>query len=419
MAFSSADNRRLVQKVHGPHARILRELGFNVNFTPTLDLALTNADNGLGTRCFSDDPAVIVKYAREMIAAHEKAGVLISGKHFPGLGDTDRDSHFDLPTVPRAWKKILHEDLYPYKKLLKHLPFIMVNHALYPEVNETLPASLSHEMITEFLLKKWKYTGLSISDDLIMGAVSNMFNLTESAERSLLAGNHLFLVCRPDGVVNSFKRLLARAQSNETFRNQVFKNSATILAFKFKMLKETQSVNLNREIRIMGKYSKQVAKQSIALLHGRPVARIPSKCTVYLPRTKWIKSDPSAIGTYLRSLKCFVQEYFFSIDVAESEAQDLAGRSTTEFNIVVTVNNTRHQGQRALLSALLSSGKKVAMISGGFPREWIPKDAEVAVAAYWTSDVALMEAGRVIMGKQKAKGKLPLGKSRKPKRKKS
>ncbi len=127
MAFSAARNKRLIHKVHGAHARILGHLGFNVNFTPVVDLALAGTDNGLGTRCFSDDPYEIVKYARETIRAHEKSEIMTCGKHFPGLGDTDHDSHFDLPTVPRPWKKILREDLYPYKKLLHDLPFIMID----------------------------------------------------------------------------------------------------------------------------------------------------------------------------------------------------------------------------------------------------------------------------------------------------
>lgn len=408
MAFSAARSRRLIHKVHEPHARILKHLGFNVNFTPTLDLALTTADNGLGTRCFSDDPATIAKYAKEVIRAHAKAGVLTSGKHFPGLGDTDRDSHFDLPTVPRSWKQIQREDLYPYKKLLNHLPYIMVNHALYPEMNRELPASLAPEIVRDFLLKKWRYAGLSISDDLIMGAVSNMFNLTESAERALLAGNHLFLVCKPDGVVKTYKRLLSRARANETFRQTIFQNCARVLSRKFAMRSMETTLNLSREIKSLNKNSQEVAKASMTWLHGKPMSKTPRECTIYLPRTKWIQSERTAVGAYLRSKGCSVQEHLFPIDVSVIEAVSLAGRASGDFNIVVTVNNPRHEGQRALLEKLISRNKRVAVISGGFPREWIPKEVQAGVVAYWTSEVALMEATKVLFGKQKARGRLPL-----------
>lgn len=411
MAFTASRSRRLIHKVHGAHARLLRELGFNVNFTPTLDLALTTADNGLGTRCFSDDPKTIAKYARELILAHEKSGIMTCGKHFPGLGDTDRDSHFDLPTVPRSWKKLLREDLFPYKKLLKDLAFLMINHALYPEKNPDLPASLAPEIVNDFLLSKWRYSGLSISDDLIMGAVSNMYNLTESAEKALLAGNHLFLVCRPDGVVTTYKRLLSRARSNDSLRNQIFHNCARILAFKFQIPSTERRTNVQNEIRNVRKYSALLSKSSITLLHGKPFTKVPRECTVFLPRTKWIQAEKSALGDYLRSEKCNVKEIFFPIDVPSEEALKLARQSDTDFNIVVTVNNPGHEGQRILLKELNSQNKKIGIISGGFPREWIPEGVSVAIAAYWTSTSALTEAGKVLFGKQKARGRLPLQES--------
>src|SRR4030095_9109012 len=136
LALAATRNSRLSRRLHTAHARILRSMGFNVNFTPVLDLALTGHDNGLGTRCFSDDPRTVFRCAKEVIRAHGKAGVLTCGKHFPGLGDTDRDSHVFLPTVPRPWKQVEREDLLPYRKLLDQLPFIMINHALYSEQNK-------------------------------------------------------------------------------------------------------------------------------------------------------------------------------------------------------------------------------------------------------------------------------------------
>src|SRR5262249_12974552 len=161
-------------------------------------------------------------FARDIIEAHQSEGVLICGKHFPGLGDTNLDSHLDLPTVSRPWKKLMKEDLIPYRKLLDRLSFIMVNHALYRDKNRKLPASLSKEIVTDFLLNEWKYSGLSISDDLIMGAVSRSFGVPEAAERALLAGNHMFLICRPENVVRTFKHLFSRASHDESLSQLIF-----------------------------------------------------------------------------------------------------------------------------------------------------------------------------------------------------
>ena len=247
MALAAAQKPAYARKIHESHAKLLRTMGFNVNFTPVLDLALQDADNGLGTRCFSNHPDVVTRFAREVIQAHLSCGVLPCGKHFPGLGDTDRDSHLDLPTVPRSWKQIEREDLVPYKKLLDQIPYVMVNHALYPEKNKKLPASLAKEIVTDFLFKKWKYEGFAISDDLIMGAVSNIYNLADACEKALLAGNHLFLICRPEEVTDVYAKLLRRVERSEHLQNAVYRNTSKILAFKYSRLRRiTQIFRIKR-----------------------------------------------------------------------------------------------------------------------------------------------------------------------------
>lgn len=409
MAFSAARDPKAIGIIHKAHARILRALGFNVDFTPVLDLAFSNADNGLGTRCFSDDPRVVSAYAKQVVNAFLSEGVLCCGKHFPGLGDTDLDSHLDLPVVSRSWDQVVSEDLHPYLQLLPVLPFIMVNHALYPEKNASLPASLAPEIVSDFLLKQWNYQGLSISDDLIMGAVSKSFSLTESSKRALLAGNHLFLICKPEGIVDTFHELSAIAEKDEALQQSIYRAASRILSFKFHTLqKPFRRVNLIRDKKIIKTETRKLSEKALTLQQGRAPSRLPKRMTAYFPRTKWLKHDRSGFRAALSTTGCSVKEHYYEIGIAEADAVTLASQSQTEWNVVVTTSLHTRPGQNELVHGLISAGKRVIVINGFFPRDTQPLNAEMILATYWTSPAAMQAAAKAIARKLKLTGREPL-----------
>jgi hypothetical protein len=408
MALVASGDRSLTKLIHTCHAKILHALGFNVNFTPVLDLALQDADNGLGTRCFSNYPPVVARFANEVIKAHLKAGVFPCGKHFPGLGDTDRDSHISLPTVPRPWKQLLREDLYPYKKLLNALPFIMVNHALYPEKNSKLPASLAKEIVTDFLQHKWKYEGFSISDDLIMGAVSNMYNLTDSCEKALEAGNHLFLICKPEEVTTVFKKLLRRVERSVALQTIVYRNSSKILSFKFGSFpKEQNSISIQKEIDRMRKFSEKAAESAITPIRGTRIQDNFQTCTLFYPITKWLSDDSSEIRSFFSKRGIRLQTESFPIQIQEQEGLQLANKSNTEWNFVIVTNPSFNAGQMSSIKELVRRGKKVAVIGGAFPYDQFPAEVKNAVSAYWTWPAAVKAAVLGLLGERKMKGRSP------------
>lgn len=409
MALAACGSRRLTRRVHRAHARILRSLGFNVNFTPVLDLALRNADNGLGTRCFGNKTETVIRYAKEVMEAHREGGVLTCGKHFPGLGDTDRDSHFHLPVVSRSWKKMTREDLIPYKKLLPDLPFIMVNHALYPGKNEKLPASLSPEVVRKFLLERWNYPGISISDDLIMGAVSNIYNLTAAAEHALHAGNHLFLICKPEGVVKTFRRLLDRGHRDARLRQEIFRSSSRILSFKFRNLSNRPArIPLQRELRRLESSSAQAARNSITSVRGTIPGRISGDCTLFLPESKWISDQATAHECVPKKWKSRFHLRVFSPKWEAQKMQSLASGSTSDWNVVVVNQASHFTGQQNLVKELLRKGKKVAVITGGFPEDVFPEDVKAVLASYWIFPASIQAALEMLFAGRKIKGRSPL-----------
>lgn len=211
------------KKLFRKHGRLLAEecraFGFNTDFAPVLDLRFEASKNVLTSRTVSDDPKATVRYARELLKGLRDEGVLGSGKHFPGLGEANLDTHHELPSIKKPWKKLWKEDLAPYRDLRKEMPFVMVAHAGYPDVTkDNTPASISKKWIAGILRKKIGYKGLILSDDLEMGGVQAAMSIEEAAVETMRAGADMFLVCHNEELVwKCYEKVLATAEKDKKF----------------------------------------------------------------------------------------------------------------------------------------------------------------------------------------------------------
>lgn len=214
----------------------VRALGFNTDFAPCVDLAFEASRKVMGTRTASDDPKQVIGYARQFLRGLRDANVLGCGKHYPGLGEGNLDSHHDLPSINKPWRALWEQDLLPYRELRKEMPFVMVAHAAYPEVTrEKIPASLSKKWIADILKKKIGYGGMVVSDDLEMGGVLSAASIGDAAVQTILAGSDVALVChQEENVWRVFEALYTRAESDRKFAALVSERVAKVLAFKKK-----------------------------------------------------------------------------------------------------------------------------------------------------------------------------------------
>jgi beta-N-acetylhexosaminidase len=227
-------NRKLF-RMHGTILGLeARALGFNTDFAPVFDLGFEASRSVLTSRTVSADPKKTIEYAREFLRGLKSSKVLGCGKHFPGLGEGNLDSHHDMPVVQKGWKKMWAEDLVPYRELRRQIPFVMVAHASYPEVtNDKLPASLSRKWMQDVLRKKIGYKGLIISDDLEMGGVLSTGDIEDVAVETLRAGADMFLVCHNQELVwRGYEAVLRTAERDSKFAAQVAKAAQRVLAFK-------------------------------------------------------------------------------------------------------------------------------------------------------------------------------------------
>lgn len=198
------------------HARVMAtELlicGVDLSFAPVLDVGLRSVI--IGDRAFAADTDVITELARSYIAGMHDAGMKATGKHFPGHGSVEADSHTDDVSDPRCLQEIEELDLAPFAALTDELDAMMMAHVLYPAVDER-PAGYSPFWIQTLLRKKLGYSGTVFSDDLGMFAAQIAGSLAERVRISLAAGCDAALVCHPQDV----RKLLAESDENYTNSN--------------------------------------------------------------------------------------------------------------------------------------------------------------------------------------------------------
>jgi beta-N-acetylhexosaminidase len=231
--FASGD-----PKLYRKHGTIIGEscktLGFNTDFAPVVDLAFDASRNVMNSRAVSADPKQAVAYARKFLAGLCSEGVLGAIKHFPGLGEANLDTHHELPSVDKTWKKLWTEDIAPYRALRRESPMVLVGHAAYPAMtHDHTPASLSKKWITDILRKKIGYRGLVVSDDLEMGGVLKAAPIEQAAVEHIRAGGDLCLICHiEENILRSHEALVKEAERDAKFARRARESVARVLAFK-------------------------------------------------------------------------------------------------------------------------------------------------------------------------------------------
>jgi len=212
--------------------RELASLGINLSFAPVLDIHSNPANPVIGARAFGTSPDRVIASALAFMQALQAQGVIACGKHFPGHGDTDKDSHYALPVLQQDLAALRARELAPFVAAIgAHIPMIMTSHILIPKVDSE-PVTLSRRFIGGVLREDCGYDGVVVSDDIGMQAISGLFDDPGAAVRLLLAGCDMIMVCahwtdteRSRGFA---KAILAAKSSGELSERLTGKSSARV-----------------------------------------------------------------------------------------------------------------------------------------------------------------------------------------------
>lgn len=216
--YDQARARELVGAVTQKLALRMRDLGFNMNLAPVLDLTDDRASY-IYERSYGSDPDAVTRIAAQFSDVMRANRIVTTGKHFPNLSVTRPDSHRNLPVLGRNLEQLEHYELVPFTKLKDKLGAIMVGHVVVPDIDPKYPASISTK-VGRVLRKTIGWQGVVISDDLKMKALSDRYSLPEIVVRSLFAEVDILLIAwgpeKQRETLNILEKLVTRGKIPES-----------------------------------------------------------------------------------------------------------------------------------------------------------------------------------------------------------
>lgn len=226
MGVAATGIKRNAYQVGKITAKEAKALGVHQIFAPVLDVN-NNPDNPvINVRSFSGDPQLVAEYGTSFMQGVQSEGLVATAKHFPGHGDTDVDSHSDLPVVQHSYNRLDSLELIPFREAIKNgISSIMTAHIAYPNVNtaDFLPATLDSVILGDLLADSLNFDGMVITDGLEMRGISSKYSPGRAVVRSLNAGADIMLIS-PDvyTAIYEVKKALKDGEITEERINKSF-----------------------------------------------------------------------------------------------------------------------------------------------------------------------------------------------------
>nr|WP_223155059.1 glycoside hydrolase family 3 N-terminal domain-containing protein [Alkalibacillus aidingensis] len=332
MALGATGSEDIAYDVGQAIGQELHSLGININFSPVMDVN-NNPDNPvIGVRSFGEDPDLVADLGIAYTEGLQSAGVAATGKHFPGHGDTDVDSHLGLPEVPHDRERLEQVELYPFQQAMESgMDMIMTAHVTFPQIDDTkvtseatgeeiaLPATLSHKVLTELIREDMGYDGVITTDAMNMNAITDHFGPVDAAIRAVEAGSDIVLM--PVGLEEVADGLLDAIDNGDISEERIEASVERILTLKLErgIIKQEnpQPVEdkIDNALQVVGaeehqQVEKEAAEHSITLVKNEDHA---------LPLSKDVDGEVVVVGnSFIDDLGDAVESYHDNTTVIQT-----------------------------------------------------------------------------------------------------
>ena len=212
----------------------LRSIGVNMNYAPVLDVTRPDIPGIMAGRSFGSDPHQVAALGTAIIETLEANSILSVAKHFPGIGRTVLDSHLDLPVVKEDLDALDACDLIPFQAAIQSgVSGVMLSHILYEKLDPLWPASLSVFIARDLLRARMRYTGLVMTDDLDMGAITRHYALDAAIDQALLSEIDQILICHKSPAIEAaFEQIEKRIRDDASLDALCNRSVQRIMAAK-------------------------------------------------------------------------------------------------------------------------------------------------------------------------------------------
>ena len=418
----------VVEQMGSYIAEQCKRLGITLNYAPSIDINSNPLNSAINTRSFGENRLKVSDYGWAYYKGMRGEGVLGSAKHFPGHGDTDVDSHYDLPLLKFSKERLDSVELVPFKRMiLSGAELVMIGHLQIPSLDSSgTPSSISRRIITDFLKNSLEYNGLIITDALNMKGVSVGRDKARLPLESLLAGADLILM--PENVSESIDVIERAVKDGIISEHAINMRCRKVLKLKSEQNLLSDSWREIKRENILSDLSKSkytylnrtIADRSLILLKNRnniiplPISTKPTTLIAI-----GAERGGSKFASYL-SRYSPIDTLVLDSKSSTSEIRNYITSKPNDINIIVSIHNTDQRPQKNYgldnntmsLLADLAKERKITLVYFGNPyafREISKIDNfDAIICAFNSSDYNLDLASQKIFGASTFKGEMPV-----------
>ncbi|ARU63966.1 beta-N-acetylhexosaminidase [Tumebacillus avium] len=435
MALGATGDTRLVQATAKATGRELKALGINFNLAPVLDVNNNPHNPVIGVRSYGEDPQFVAECGTAAIHGFQEAGVATCGKHFPGHGDTSKDSHLTLPMIPHRRERLEQVELVPFvKAIAEGVDSMMIAHVCFPEIepDPALPATLSRRVVTDLLRGELGFDGVITTDCMEMKAIADSPGTVEGTYRAFQAGIDLSFISHTyEWQLGAIERMAAGIEAGDTPLQRLHDAVRRILKLKEKYLSWEQITpwfeqqDPEPDTLVGGPEHERLAREAM-----EAAVTLTKNEAGLLPLTVGAE-ETIAVVCLKNTLTSLVEDERYLINPLQRAVEASHGNTRClEVNnpptaadivqvlesldgcaavIVGTMNAQLAPGQAELVSRLNRAGIPLVVISMRTPYD-LAVFPEVAthIAAYEFTPAALEIAVEAILGKRELRGRLPV-----------
>ncbi len=411
--LGAADDPILTKKIAEMIAQECRELGIHINFAPVADVNSNPNNPVIGFRSFGENPIDVAAHVKATVEGMEGQGVLTSIKHFPGHGDTDADSHYDLPTVENSFKQIDAIDFPPFRAgISAGTSSVMIGHLNVPSLDATgTPSSLSPIIIRDFLQGQLGFKGLVISDALNMKAVADRYGKTDVVVKAFQAGCDILLF--PESVEDAIQAIKQKVEKGEISMSEIDTRCKKVLAAKYKAIIAPKTVHTYSKFEIeLAK--KQVYEKAITVVKNEnqtlPIKRFDQRIAHVS-----IGTDTRTLNEGMDLVAPVDHFHFYTVEEAQLRLKD----QLLSYDMIITAfhcSSVRAQndfgmplGWKKWITDLPAKKNVLALL--GNPLALKSADLQkfdAVVLGYENHDLLQHRMGQFLMGTFASVGKLPV-----------
>ena len=425
MALGAVQNKELLYKMGLEVAKDFKRLGIHMNLAPDVDVNNNAKNPVINFRSFGENKYNVAEKSAAYLRGMQEGGLLTSIKHFPGHGDTDVDSHYDLPQLKFTKERLDTLELYPFKELIKKgAAGVMIAHMNIPSLDATpnMPSTLSKPIVTDLLKNELGFKGLIISDAMDMKGVTKFYKDGEAEVMGLIAGNDILELAHDTKV--AVKKVKQAIKDERISMERIDESVKKVLTAKYWAgLNIKPQIDENNVVEDLNRPEsqalvQQLADASVTLLKSRDgIAALTPKRRVVIINVGTGAATTfqnEIVGTYKNSISFNVERNANAASVA-----NVIKQIKDDDQIVLAIVDTRTRpgnniplGKDAkdLITTLAARNANVAFFANPYNLANLPgiEMSRSIVVAYQKEDFMQKAAAAVFTKKLMPTGKLPV-----------